>query len=553
MPMELRDYQQDAVDAIFKYFNDGNTGNPLISVATGGGKSLIIAEFIKRVLQQYPDEKIIMATHVADLISQNWQKIVTQWPEAPVTIYSAGLGKKQAWGSIICGGVQSMYKKAYQFGYRAFLIVDECQLLSPHDSGMYMSFITELKKNNPHLKVIGFTATPWRTKGGSLLDQKNAIFTDVIYDVTFGYLVKRGFLTGLISKNSLIQADLSNVKITAGEYNLKQAEAAFDRDELTDAAIEEVERFGIDRKHFLFFGSGIDHCLHVRDKLRERGWECDIITGETPQIERTRLLNKFKTSPTRYALVNNAVLTTGTDLPNADCLVFFRATQSSVLYIQICGRVARPIYALGSDLSTDAGRLAGILSGPKPNALVLCYGGNIDRFGAVDLIEAPRKKNKNDNEDGKPKIPPQRTCPECREPIHISIRECKCGYIFEIDEKLKHQQSASNAAIMSTEIKPERFAVKKVMYKVHIGPSGVPSLKVSYHDSFGLIANEFVFFSHKGDLRKKAEEWCVARSIIGDLPKDTDEASFMSENFKTPIAIWTKKSGKYLQIISCEF
>ena len=623
--MKLRDYQQEAVDSIFKYYEDGNTGNPIISAATGAGKSLIIGEFIRRVLQLYPSERIIMATHVADLVSQNYQKVIAQWPDAPAGIYSAGLGKKQPWAAIVCAGVQSCYKKSQQLGYRAFLLIDECHTLSPKDAGMYMTLIAGLKEQNPYLKVVGFSATPWREKGGSLIDQKNAIFTDIIYDIGIGYLVKRGFLSPLISKSSLIQADLSGVKTLGGEYNIKQAEAALDRDELTKAAIGEIEVLASDRKHFLFFCQGVNHAFHVREELRSRGWDADIITGETPQNERTILLDKFRKSKTRYALVNNAVLTTGTDLPNVDCLIFLRATKSASLYIQICGRGARPIYAHNyHDLSTDENRLSAIANGPKPNCLVLDYAGNIERFGAVDLIEMPRGNNKKG--DGKPTSPPQKICPNCREPIFIGATQCQCGHEFEFEEKLAHGKTASNAAIMAAEIKPERYEVARVIYKTHVGASGVPTLRVQYYDYFGFIASEYVCFSHTGYARQKAIDWAKERlrntsnmifrdahDILGvdkkasdivinkayrdlakkyhpditggsdykfkeineakdamiagrsfapihcvndaptEIPIDTSAAYSMREHFKTPIAVFAKKSGKYMQITGYEF
>ncbi len=550
--MKLRDYQQEAVDSIFQYYKDGNKGNPIISAATGAGKSLIIGNFIKRVLQMYPDERIIMATHVADLINQNCQKIIAQWPEAPVGIYSAGLGKKQPWASIVCGGVQSMYKKTFQFGRRAFLLIDECHLLSPKDDGMYMTFINELKEVNPYLKVVGFSATPWRQKGGSLINQKNAIFTDIIYDIGLGYLVRRGYLTPLIGKSSVIQADLSGVKTFAGEYNLRQAEAAIDKEELTREALNEVEELAYDRKHFLFFCAGIEHAYHILAELRRRGWDADVITGKTPQEERTKLLTKFKTSSTRYALVNNAVLTTGTDLPNLDCLVFLRATQSSSLYVQICGRAARPIYADGYNLSLDRGRLDAIATGAKPNALILDFAGNIERFGAVDLITMPRCREKG-SVTGEPESPPQKICPNCREPILIGIFECKCGYIFESDEKLKHDRTASDAAVSSSELTPETFEIEKVIYKAHLAKSGITTLRVQYYDSFGFITSEYVCFEHTGYARTKAEQWAHNRGIYGDLPQTVEEALIMKNNFKVPRTITTKKSGKFTEIIEYQF
>lgn len=511
---------------------EGNTGNPIIVSATGSGKSVMIGRFIQRAMTEFTGQRFLMATHVKELIAQNYEKLITFWPDAPAGIYSAGLGKKQPWADVVCGGIQSMYKKADRFGHRDILLIDECHLLSPEDEGMYITFINSLKQINPRLKVVGFTATDWRTKGGSLVGSKGGIFTHVIFKKGIKELVDEGFLAPLISKSSLIQADLTGIKMTAGEFNLKQAEAALDREELTKQAIDEVEKLTTDRKHFLFFCAGVDHSLHVRDELRARGWLADIITCNTPSQERAALLLQFKHSKVKRALVNNAVLTTGTDLPNIDCIVLLRATMSSILYIQMLGR--------GMRLHHD-----------KQNCLVLDYAGNIARFGAVDLIEAPYS-NKNKNE-GKVSAPPQRICPNCREPVQISQLECKCGHIFIVGDRPGHENSASNQAIMSHEIKPATYSIDIVTYKSHIGKSGVPCLRVMYYDKFGLIASDFVFFSHSGQPRYNAERWAKDRGVVGNLPKNTEEALAMSENFKQPISMTTIKSGQYQKILSYEF
>jgi hypothetical protein len=261
------------------------------------------------------------------------------------------------------------------------------------------------------------------------------------------------------------------------------------------------------------------------------------------------------------------------------------------------------------------------------NCLVLDFAGNIERFGAVDLIQMPRSKNKNG--DDKPTSPPQKICPNCREPVFISAKQCHCGHEFEFEEKLGHDKVASNAAIMAAEIKPERYEVARVIYKTHVGASGVPTLRVQYYDYFGFIASEYICFSHTGYARKNAEHWANARMkkageetmasaydvlgvdknanqdeikkvyrklakkyhpdlnpncevsearfkeinaaneamVAGDIhrlvkcklltapiiPVDTSAAYSMRDNFKTPIAVFAKKSGKYMQITGYEF
>src|ERR1700743_385011 len=125
--MKLRPYQLEIVDSIFNYFDcnggtDPKTGfpikaNPIVALQTGGGKSLCIAEFIKRALQYYPQTRIIMAVHVKELITQNANKIKEAWPQVPLGIYSSGLNKKESFQPIVYGGIRSMVGKYPLFGY----------------------------------------------------------------------------------------------------------------------------------------------------------------------------------------------------------------------------------------------------------------------------------------------------------------------------------------------------------------------------------------------------------------------------------------------------
>lgn len=531
--MQLFPHQERAVQSVFDYYKTGNKGNPIIVACTSAGKSVMLAELARRVLTEYEGQRIIMATHVKELIAQNYEKIMTIWPSAPVGIYSAGLGRKQGHRDIVYGGIQSMHKKAHVLGHRNFLFIDECHLLSPKQTGMYMKLIEGLKQINPKLKVIGFTATEWRTKGGSLIDQENAIFTDICFRYDIEDALRDGRISPLVSKSSVIQGNMSAVKMTAGEFNAKQMEAALDKDELTEAALDEISSLASDRQHFLYFCAGIKHCEHVQEALKRRGVNSYIISHNTPAVERDSILEYAKNATERTVLINNAVLTTGTDLPNLDCIVLLRATASSVLYIQMLGR--------------------GMRKHPeKQNCLVLDYAGNIERFGAVDLLKAPKKRHSGEVEPG---IKPQKICESCRSPVPISSKQCKdCGYIFPEPERPAHQEAATIAPIMASEIKPTRHEVADVKYKSHIGASGVPTLRVMYYDSWGYLTSEFVCFSHTGYARDKALAWAMERGLFGDMPANTEEALAIAPSaFNKPVFLQTKKNGKYLEIVEYEF
>jgi DNA repair protein RadD len=106
MTLTLRPYQQAAIDGIYQYF-EGETGNPLVIIPTAGGKSLVMARFIEGVLKAFPDQRILVVTHVRELIEQNHGELMRLWPEAPAGIYSAGLKQRNISGRASCSPASS--------------------------------------------------------------------------------------------------------------------------------------------------------------------------------------------------------------------------------------------------------------------------------------------------------------------------------------------------------------------------------------------------------------------------------------------------------------
>ena len=69
--IKLRDYQQEAIDSIFKFFYSKKKGNPLVKAPTGSGKSVIISGFCKYTVEKWPDQKILIISHVKEILEQN--------------------------------------------------------------------------------------------------------------------------------------------------------------------------------------------------------------------------------------------------------------------------------------------------------------------------------------------------------------------------------------------------------------------------------------------------------------------------------------------------
>ena len=180
---ELRPYQQAALTALEDYWRDGGD-NPLVVMATATGKSVVIAHLIRDISRRYPALRVLVVTHVLELIEQDLIPLRTLWPDAPIGINSAGIGERE-WGApIIFAGVQSVWRSAARLGPRHLVLIDEAHLV-PHDGdGMYRTLLAELRALAPadDMRIAGFSATPFRLDSGRLDEGEGKIFDAIVFD-----------------------------------------------------------------------------------------------------------------------------------------------------------------------------------------------------------------------------------------------------------------------------------------------------------------------------------------------------------------------------------
>lgn len=547
--MILRDYQQAAVNSIFEYFMD-STGNPLVALPTGTGKSVIIGDFIKRACLTYPGQRIMQLTHVKELISQNCDTLLRQWPTAPAGVYSAGLNRKESEYPITFAGIASVVNKAEQFDKVDLVLIDEAHLVPPRGDTMYRRFLRDLKKLNPYLKIIGFTATPFRLGQGMLTDA-GGIFTDLCFDLTsresFNWLLDEGYLSPLIPRNPATQLDVSEVSINHGEYNKKELQEAVDQEEITYCALQEMMDLGGDRDHWLIFASGVKHAVNIALMLESLGISATFVHASMSGKERDRNIADFKAGKYR-AMVNNGILTTGFDFPAIDLIGMLRPTQSPGLWIQMLGRGTRPVYASGYDLTSTEGRLQALRTGGKRDCLVLDFAGNTARLGPINDPIIPRPKGK-----GTVGVAPVKLCEQCECYNHASVRICiYCGSEFPVVPKIYTQASTGDLIRRNETDAPivEKFNVDRVVYNIHTKADRPPSLKVSYYCGLRVF-HEWVCLEHEGFVLRKAHRWWSKRSAAPLLPPPgtVREALTRMNELLTPcsINVWVNK--KYPEIL----
>jgi DNA repair protein RadD len=534
--LQLREYQSEALDAIFDYWQSGG-GSPLVDLATGLGKSVVIAELTRRLVETYPDLRVLMLVHIRELVEQNYKALVRLWPEAPAGIYSAGLNKRDAHHRITFASIQSVYKKAAILGPRDVVIVDECHLFPANGEGMYQTLLDHLRIDRPDLRLVGFTATPFRMDSGRL--DKGGIFDKTVYSFGIGRGIRDGWLAPLKSKASATEIDVSGVGKRGGEFIASALEEAALNSTITHSAAAEMLRYGADRKSWLVFCTGVKHAYRVRDVLREIGISADTVTGETPSEERRSIIEAFKVGRIR-ALTNANVLTTGFDAPGVDMVAFLRPTLSTGLYVQMVGRGTRKAEG-------------------KEDCLILDFSGNVRRHGPVDIATIDRGpvreggedeeetgKVKEDDENGKP-------CPSCETYVAKTATECPhCFFQFPIKEKPKHAPVAEAIPILSTEpTKPVGRHVYKWTPRRHEKPGAPDSVRVLYHSGLQMLP-DWICPEHGGYARRKFEAWWLQHGGSSP-PRTVQETIDRWPELTMPQTIFTRPNGRWEEITGRSF
>lgn len=530
----LRDYQQKALDDLYAWFAKNPTGNPCLVLPTGSGKSHIIAALVKDAVQNYSGTRVLMLTHVKELIAQNAEKMREHWSNAPMGIYSASLNKRCLSEPITFAGIQSIVRRAKMLGHIDLIIVDEAHSINHGDAGNYRKLINELKEINPYLRVVGLTASPYRLGHGMIHEGDDVIFDALIEPIQIETLIDKGYLSPLRSKHTDFEIDVDGVKKRGGEFIAGDLERAVDTNDNNVAAVKETIKRASDRKSWLVFCTGVAHAQHVSELFSSMGVTSACVTGDTPQQERADILQRFKAGEIR-ALTNMNVLTTGFDYPGIDCLVMLRPTMSPGLYLQMAGRGMR-------------------IAPEKDDCIVLDFAGNVKRHGPITAVEPPNKKGKG--------VAPTKTCPQCSEIILAALSICNCcGFEFPKPEPdpVEKTYRLHDDDIMG--FKPVEMKVTKWRWNKHLSrTSGKEMLKVTY---YGKLSDEpiteYVPITHDGYAGEKA------RLKLLDMAKksfvtikftaepDLDDIASTMNCGVPPHSIVHMREGKFFKVKSLNF
>jgi DNA repair protein RadD len=523
----LRPYQAACNAAIHNHICT-REGNPCAVLPTGAGKSVTMAALIHDWYQEAPWVRGCILAHRKELVQQNHDKLVA-YLGRDVGIYSAGLGRRDHDAQMTYASIDSIYKKAGEFPAFDFLFVDEAHRIPPSGQGKYRQFIQECQKMNQNLRIVGWTATPFRMGCGPIC-HKDYILNHVCYEAEITDLIKQGYLSNLRTKVSGIKPDLSGVRRNSGgDYIVNSLADAVNKGDLVSATVGRAISYiqEAHRKAAIFFCVDVEHCKRVSEELAKYGIEAPAVTGKTKKRDRDRIIENFKAKRIKVVCCVN-VLTEGFDAPHIDTIVLLRPTLSPGLFSQMVGR--------GLRISPD-----------KDFCLVLDFAGCIEEHGPLDLL-------------GSGDTVPMYTCAKCDESFPRPLKTCPaCGWEIpprEIErleqqdeaERRMHEAEASKKAILSGE--PQTYEVHSVSVGPHLKPGSPNSIKVRYRCGLNWY-NEWVCLDHPNYARHKACEWWRVR-FGNDIPTVSDALNdmFLAQR----LAEWTrtitvKREGRHMRVI----
>ncbi|MFA0214808.1 DEAD/DEAH box helicase [Vibrio cyclitrophicus] len=562
----LRPYQADSVKSVIHYFRKHQTPAVLM-LPTGAGKSLVIAE-----LARLAKGRVLVLAHVKELVEQNHEKYEGYGLKG--SIFSAGLGRKETDQQVVFASVQSVVRNLDSFSNQfSLLVIDECHRVPDEKTSSYQKVITHLRENNPGIKVLGLTATPYRLgmgwlyqyhTRGQVRSEEPRFFRDCIFELPIRYLLDEGFLTpARMIDAPVLSYDFSQLKpASTGRYKEAELDMVIEQSKrATPQIVDQIIELAKDKLGIMVFAATVRHAQEILSLLPEG--ESSIVIGDTPTLERDQIINDFKERKIKF-LVNVSVLTTGFDAPHVDLIAILRPTESISLYQQIVGRGLRLSPGKKECLVLDyAGNSYDLyqpeVGDPKPDSdseiiTIPCpaCGFNNNFWGKLDsngfLLEHFGRKCQGyftDEDTGEREHCNYRFrakyCGECGADNDIAARIChECdATLVDPDKKLKEALNLKDALV---------FECLEMDFNVLKDEKGKSQLKVTYRGENQAQVHEFWSLTTKKQKQNFKDQF--VRPHLADRHRPFEEASptkvvAHQHRFRPPQFVIARKVGRF--------
>lgn len=311
LALTLRPYQEECVQRVLSaYQEQPKGGKALVVLPTGCGKTVVFTEVAHRL-----GLTTLVIAHRQELLQQAADKFRLADPTAIVGQVGAG---RHEWGApITVASIQTIsrpehLKNLSQFGYQ-LVVIDE----SHHAASDGYKLVLAALSN---AFVLAVTATPDR------LDKQRieSIFGEPVFSTSILEMVEQGYLCDLRAIAVRTTTSLDGVHTQGGDFKTRELEEAVDTPERNRRIVRAYQEHGKDRQ-VICFAVTVEHAQHLAEAFLKAGCGAAVVSGETPQEERKRILQEYARGVLQV-LCNVSVLTEGYDHPATSCIIMARPT-----------------------------------------------------------------------------------------------------------------------------------------------------------------------------------------------------------------------------------
>jgi superfamily II DNA or RNA helicase len=391
--MTLRPYQETFINNIAASLRSHK--RVVAQLATGGGKTVCFSAICDRFTARNSSD-ILILVHREELLAQATKAIKLQSHKVV-----AGM-KSIPHARVYVAMVETAYKRLDKFTNIGLVIVDECHI------GNFTKVIEHFTESY----IIGFTATPLAARKTNPLRN---YFQDIVCGIDIPELIEQGYLCPEITYSAKSIVDRAKLKMKAGDFDQAQMAAQYKSPKYIDTTINAYKQHSLGRKTIIF-NCNVEHSMAVNQAFQDAGFNSRHLDADSP--DRAEVLQWFANTPD--AILNNiGIATTGFDQPDIETVIVNKATASMPLWLQMCGRGARP-----HDV--------------KLAFTIIDLGGNSITHGLwsshrnwADIFHNPKKPSEG--------VAPVKTCPQCNALHHTAKKVCDaetlnaifpCGYEF---------------------------------------------------------------------------------------------------------------------------
>ena len=321
----------------------------LYQLPTGGGKTVIFSEIVRRYLAEY-NKKVVVLTHRIELCKQT-SKMLKSFNVKNKIINSVikELPDQEEYSCFVAM-VETLKNRLndekLEIDNVGLVIIDEAH---------YNSF-RKLLVSFKNSFILGVTATPLSS---NIKLPMNENYNELIVGDPIYRLIENGFLAKAVTYS--YDVGLTSLKVGInGDYTVKSSDDLYTNMAMQEKLLHAYTEKSLGKKT-LIFNNGINTSLYVYETFREAGYDIRHLDNTTTTEDRKEILAWFKHTPDAI-LTSVGILTTGFDEPTVETIILNRATKSLTLYFQMIGRGSR--------------KLPG-----KDNFTVIDLGNNAARFG----------------------------------------------------------------------------------------------------------------------------------------------------------------------------